>query len=45
MGLEKLPAVGQQAADFTLSSAMEEKVTLSSFQGQVVLLAFVSSST
>ena len=44
MSLEKLLAVGQEAPDFTLSSATQEEVTLSSFQGKAVLLAFVSSS-
>lgn len=35
-----VPAVGQQAPDFTLASTSGEKVTLSALRGRPVLLAF-----
>ncbi|EEG76687.1 hypothetical protein DealDRAFT_2513 [Dethiobacter alkaliphilus AHT 1] len=44
MSIEKKPAVGQKAPDFSLSAATQEEVALSSLQGKAVLLAFVSSS-
>ncbi|HEY4131057.1 MAG TPA: redoxin domain-containing protein [Gemmatimonadaceae bacterium] len=35
-----VPAVGQQAPDFTLPSTADQKVTLSALRGKPVLLAF-----
>lgn len=37
---QTVPAVGQQAPDFTLPSTSGEKVTLSALRGKPVLLAF-----
>lgn len=37
---QTVPAVGQQAPDFTLPSTSGDKVTLSSLRGKPVLLAF-----
>jgi peroxiredoxin len=38
--LQSVPAVGQQAPDFTLPSTSDRKLTLSSLHGKPVLLAF-----
>lgn len=38
--LQDVPAVGQQAPDFTLPSTSGEKVTLSALRGKPVLIAF-----
>jgi peroxiredoxin len=37
---QTVPAVGEQAPDFTLPSTSDQKVTLSSLRGKPVLLAF-----
>jgi peroxiredoxin len=38
--LQSVPAVGQEAPDFTLPSTADRKLTLSSLRGKPVLLAF-----
>ena len=39
-GVSVVPAVGQQAPDFTLPSTSGDKITLSALRGKPVLLAF-----